>query len=119
MSTALLLKFWREIALAVALLGLGFMVYNHIYDRGAQAATEQYQKEWKDYQQTVSDKIDRIETMSNELVSRRVAKDGLTKKEVEAIVSKYAKIPLVDPVACVLTPGFANSYNEIIDRANK
>lgn len=119
MSPAFLLKFWREIALAVALLGLGFMVYNHIYDLGAQAATVQYQKEWKEYQQTLTDKIDNIEKNSNELVSRRIAKDGVTKKEIELIISKSLKAPLVDPVACVLTPGFANSYNEIIDRANK
>jgi len=116
---ALILKFWREIALAVALLGLGYMVYNHIYERGAQAATEQYQKEWKDYQQTITDKIDTIERNSNELVARRVAKDGVTKKEIEQVIAKSLKAPVVDPVACRLTPNFAESYNEIIDRANK
>ena len=119
MLQALALKFWKEIAIAILVIGLGYMVYNHIYEAGAQQATEQYREEFKEYQKTITDKITTIENNSNELVGRRIAKDGVTKKEIEALLKTYTKVPLVDPVACALTPGFANSYNEIIERANK
>lgn len=119
--TALLLKYWKQIALVVCIAITAALLYNKVYNIGYDAASTEYKQEIEKLNSRIAKKIDRIEQNSNILIasrnnqSRKDAEDF--QKIIDAIQNK--DLVVIRNGECEPSPAMIQTLNDAIKKANK
>lgn len=108
-----LIKYWKEILLAVAITFSAYMVYDRIYTKGVQdsiAAHEKY----------LDEKIGNLEHLSTHIALQNEQNTKAVQDDLALILSKSSQKPTViyKEGKCIPSDNFLDSYNSLIDRAN-
>ena len=118
----LVLLYWKQILMAVILGGVSFLGYNHIYDKGFAAASVKYEKQIKEYNDTLNKRIVNLEDRSTVLIEQTLLGNQAVKLDMANLLSTLKGKPLytIDTKGeCKLSPDFIRVYNEGIKKVNK
>ncbi len=121
MIGTILLKYWKHIAIAIALLVVLSTVYNKVYNDGYTKAAAECAIKMKEYEDKLDKRIATIEANSTKLVEQSDANQEALKKDYASILLTIKGKPLYTVVAgkCAPTKDFVDVYNKAIDRANE
>ena len=121
MLQVVLLKYWKEITLALAAVAAIALGYKHIYDQGYAAAVKDYQAEVVQRQVETANSIRTLEQYSTSLIQQNAYYQTQLTKDLKTILSNQQKKPVfvVENGKCNLSKDFLDSYNELISRGNK
>lgn len=110
-----------KLAGAVAISIVLYMGYSYIKHIGYKEAEVVYQQKIQEYQNTVLNKINTIESLSNTLATESKASNEAVAKDIEDILKKVKGKPLVviKDGECIPSKTFSDSISEINKRANQ
>lgn len=120
MTLLFLKKFWKELLLAVALIFVGYMVYDKIYERGFEKSQQEHRDYVKKYSEDLDIRIDKLEQLSANIVEQNMIAAQNRDDDLKKILKAAAQKSLVvyKDGKCTPSQEFLDSYNSIINRAN-
>lgn len=112
----ILLKFWKEILLAV-LIGMGGYL---IYDKLVTIGVNKGKQELTLYKSQLDEKISTLEDFSRVIIVQNENTTKLLRADMSAILAEAKTKPVfvLKDGKCTLSTEFVDSYNSVIDRAN-
>lgn len=122
MIALFLIKYWKHLLIISSLGGFGFLAYHKIYDIGYREASVKYEKQIKDFNDTMDRRINTLESGSTVLIQQVLLGNQATKTDLLGIMKTLKGKPLytIDPKGqCKLSDDFIKAYNEGIGRVNK
>jgi hypothetical protein len=121
----MLLKYWKQLLLAVLLSvtigSASYSIYHKIYNAGVAEATTKYEKQIGEFNKQLSDRITNIENISDSIETKLVLQRADNKKEFASILASVKGKPsytIVDG-KCAPSVDFIKAYNDAINKANK
>ena len=118
----LVLLYWRQALLAILLGGLGLLGYQHVYHKGYEAASVKYERQIKEYNDKIDNRISTLESSSTVLIEQTLLGNQATKVDLAKVLKTLSNKPLytIDSKgACKLSDDFVKAYNDGIARVNK
>lgn len=118
---ALLLKYWKEIGIGLITVGVAYIGYSYIYNIGYSAATEEYNEKIKYMESLQNKRIKELEGYAKANLEQTVINNLNTSKDIKAILSRKPAEPTTTIINgnCMPSNAFKETYNAIIERANK
>lgn len=111
--SAFIIKFWKELVLAAAILFNAYLVYDKIYTKGVEDTIAAHQK-------YLDEKISNLEQLSTSIAKQNETNNQQVRDDLAVILSNSSKKPTViyKEGKCIPSDNFLDSYNSLIDRAN-
>ena len=115
------LKYWKYIALAVALIAVYSFVYNQGYSSAYKNRTDYYEKTINAHNQQVINKLDSIEKLAINEADKNAKNKVALVEDLTAITQaiKNKKTYVIKNGECNPSKEFLDSYNSIILRGNQ
>lgn len=118
----LLSRFWKQIAVSLAICFLAYSAYDYIWQKGYTVAHTECIEQFKEYNAGIDSKIDNLENLSSELIKTQEKNTQSVTKSLNNIleVSKQKQlITITKDGKCTLTSDFFDSYNSLILKGNQ
>ncbi len=121
MVLTILLKYWREMIIVIALASAGYLAYNSLGNHFRAQEAARYEQKFKEYSDTVSKHIEDVQNTGNVIVIQndQKAKELDAKLNQVLIASKNKPLTTIaNDGKCTLSPNFIDSYNSLVNARN-
>lgn len=114
-------SYWKQLVVGIALSLLLYTGYHKVYSIGYSAATAEYVKKTKDYEDKLDKRIANIEANSAALLEGANKDKAALSKDLSNILNTIKGKPLyiLEEGKCKPAPILVDTYNETIKRINK
>ncbi len=117
---ALLLKYWKELVVILALIGIAYSGYSYVYNLGYKAAEAECAKKLQVIEDLKEKRIQEIQDYAKANLEQTVLNNVNTSKDIKAILNKKQEPPtVIIEGKCQPSESYIKTYNAIIERANR
>ena len=119
MST-LLLKYWKELVVLISIIGVAYAGYSYIYNKGYEAANLECAIRLQEIEEMKAKHIKEIQDYAKANLEQTVLNNVNTSKDIKAILNKKPEVAtVIIEGKCKPSDSFIETYNAVIERANK
>lgn len=118
----LLSRFWKHLAVVLAICFLAYTAFDYIWQKGYNAAHTECVEQFDKYNASIDSKINNLEALSSELIKvqgKNAATMGKSLDAILAVSKEKTLISIAKDGKCTLTQDFFDSYNSLILRGNQ
>ena len=118
---ALLLKYWKELAVILAVAALAYGGYSYVYNIGYEAAETVCAERIQLIEELKDKRIKDIQDYAKANLEQTVLNNVNTSKDIKALLARKAQEPttVIIEGKCLPSKSFVETYNAVIERANK
>ncbi len=116
-----LLKYSKQIVLAICLTSILYFAYNAVYTRAERDVSQRYEQRWAEYTKTIDTHIVDLQLTSTKLIELNDSKAKVLDGKINQILvlSKDKPLVIVKNGKCTLSENFINSYNSLVSVGTK
>ena len=122
MFETIIVKALVSAALVATLASSGYAVYTKIKDIGYKEAEAVYTLKLKEYEDTVLEKVTKVEEMSTSLIEETSKSNAKLTKDITLIVKGFKGQPMTiinQKGECIPSPTFSEGFGKINKRVNE
>jgi hypothetical protein len=117
---ALLIKYWKELAIIIAVAALAYGGYRYIYNIGYEDAQTICAERIQLIEELKDKRIKDIQEYAKANLEQTVLNNVNTAKDIKAILNKKQEPPtVIIEGKCHPSESYVKTFNQIIERANK